>query len=158
MEVFPQQLLFDNRPVAGQGRWRSRFQPAFTRFHPAFNGDGQPTGALLLGDPAIEGVDPVGAGFGRVLAGRWEGLGAEPGPQVGGGAAEGLLEGLSVLGPEADKPLPALGPERFQLGGQGLVGPELRRQGIELQGRIAIQPVEDADQLLEAQAPLLKSA
>ena len=73
-------------------------------------------------------------------------------------AAESLLQGLGVWLPQVHNPLPAQGPERFQLGGQGLVGPELRRQGIELQGRIAIQPVEHADQMLEAQAPLLQAA
>ena len=54
--------------------------------------------------------------------------------------------------------MPAPGPERLQLGGQGLVGVELRRQGIELQGRIAIQPRQHADQVVEAQAPLLQAA
>ena len=76
VEVLPQQRFLHDRPVAGQCRWRARCNLG---------------GANLLGDPAAEGPDPVGAGFGGILAGRWEGLGAEPGPQVGGGAAEGLL-------------------------------------------------------------------
>ena len=44
------------------------------------------------------------------------------------------------------------------MGGQGLLAADLRRQGIELQGGIAIEAFEHAHQVLEAQAPLLQAA
>ena len=50
--------------------------------------------------------------------------------------------------------MPAALPDRLQLGGQGLIGEQIRRQGLQLQRRIRIQAAQQSLQQLRRDALL----
>ena len=97
--------------------------------------------ALQADQPAGHGVEPVGLGLEAVrpvvVADRLGGTGA--GGQV-------VLQGLGIALPQRVEALPARQPAGLQLIGQGLVAHHPLRQGIEFQGRVAVESLQHAGQ------------
>ena len=107
----------------------------------------------LGGNPGLHQSAAVLGGFGAVGGGGFDAL---PAP-LGGRRAKRRLQGPTAFGPELLKPAPGFRPEGCELGGQGRIGLQLGRQGVELQGRIAIELAQQLLQQLGALDPLLQS-
>ena len=110
------------------------------------------TAAGLGGDPAVHQAATVLGRSGAVGSGGFNSQGAP----LAGGAAESGLQGAAMVAPEPLKATPGPSPEGFELGGQGAISIDFRRQGLELEGRVAIELAQQALQPLRATQPLLQ--